>query len=193
MKRGNLITLIVLLVTVAGLAVLLITQETNDSTPQTIAEPAATTAPDSILVFPDLDADFIQAIRLEDPNTGKTLTIARATEGDWQFLDRDFAPDQTVADQIALTLENLPYYDSFLPEGDLTQYGFLPTGSLMFVQFVLFNGTEHFVIIGNPVSEEADTAPGQTNTFYTIVDERPEVYLVSRPAISFLIVQLQNS
>lgn len=193
MKRGNSITLIVLLLIAAVMAVLLITQETDDTASQTIIVPTYTPIPDAQLVFPEINASDIQAIRLEDPNTDYALTIARADEGDWQFLDRDYLPDQTVGDQIALTLANLPYYDKFASEADLTQYGFLPTGSLMFIQFVLFNGTEHFIIIGNPVSEDADQNPGRTNTFYTIVDERPEIYLVSRPAIAFLIVQLQNS
>ncbi|GAB4334007.1 MAG: hypothetical protein Kow00117_17660 [Phototrophicales bacterium] len=191
-KHRNILSLIILSLIALVLAVLLATQETSDP-PQSLILPTNTPAPESILVFPELDADFIQAVRLEDPNSGKTLTIARSSEGDWQFLDRDDAPNQEIANQIALTLENMPYYASFLPEGDLTQYGFLPTGSLMFIQFVLFNGTQHFIIVGDPVSEEADTAPGQTNTFYAIIDERPEVYLVSRPAIAFLIVQLQNS
>lgn len=193
MKRNGSITLIVLLLIAAGMAALLIMQETEDTSPQSISLPTSTPIPDAQLVFPEINASDIQAIRLEDPNTDYTLTIARADEGDWQFLDRDYEPDQTVGDQLALTLANLPYYDTFASEGDLTQYGFLPTGSLMFIQFVLFNGTEHFLIIGNPVSEEADQDPGRTNTFYTIVDERPEIYLVSRPAVAFLIVQLQNS
>jgi hypothetical protein len=178
--------LIALAVVFAGLAALLLFQDsaTDNDTTAPGTQPTTRPAPQ---VFPDVTVQAIRAIRLEDPNNGQSLTLINE-EGEWNAPERPTASvDQDRARLIARTLEVLPYERTFNVEdgADLTQYGFLPEGSLFFIQLVLVDGTEHFVLIGNPV----ETGPP---AFYALVDDRPIMYIVPRGAVDYLIDQMLN-
>ena len=142
-----------------------------------------TAQPTAILsrIFPEMAVINIDAIRLQDPINDEYMTIARDANDVWVFADgRDEALDQEAATLIARTMVLLPYRDSFTIEDDdnLEQYGFRPTGD--FIILILMNdGTEHSVAIGEPTLSSP--------TFYGVVDDRNEVYLIERPAIDFLV------
>ncbi len=147
-----------------------------------------TIEPTAILtrIFPEMAVIDIDAIRLQDPINDAYLTIARDANDAWVFADgREGQLDQQTATLIARTMVLLPYRESFTIDNntDLEQYGFRPTGD--FIILILMNdGTEHSVAIGDPTLSSP--------TFYGVVDDRDEVYLIERPAIDFLVNHFIN-
>ena len=173
-------TLIILAATFAVLAVITIVQlggQNNVPAPQFVDLPYAR-------VFPTLTDLDLQAIRLETPQ-GATFVLARDSSSSWLNPDGT-AADATVANNVALTLALLPYQRT-LPNAataqDLRAYGFDPTGTLL-IQFVTVTGQEHGIIIGGVVPTG--------EAYYAIVDDLPDVYLLERRAVDFLLVTLAS-
>lgn len=144
------------------------------------AQPTPFPTPHLFRVFPDLEVLQIQAVQLAAPGFGRTFTMSRAEDGTWQGVGMDGTLDTQMATAIARTLALLPYRQRFDIDDntDLRQFGFRPTGDLL-IQFITVFGDEHVVAIGEPSFEGP--------TFYALVDDRPQVYLLDRAPIDFLV------
>ena len=183
MKRQNQTrnrSLLLLAIVFVAAAALLAIQRTQ----QNAVEPTTT----DVLyfhVFPSLTATDIQAIRLRSPETGDSFTIARTTDGSWATPNGSTTVDATVADNIAKTLEQLPYSRTLpLNDGDSLQiYGFAPEGVLS-IEFVLSDDTSHAIAVGYRTPMD--------DGYYALIDDRTDLYLLSRPAIDYLISRLKT-
>jgi hypothetical protein len=130
-----------------------------------------------------MDDDDVQAVRLRAPSTNQTLTITRAADGTWITPDHEGVLNQNAAVVIARTFALLPY-DRTVPQlGDLSDYGFQSEGTLS-LEAVMISGETHGVLVGA-------RAPSDS-VYYALVDDRPEIYLIHRAAIDFLISQLRT-
>lgn len=150
------------------------------------AQPAAptTTQTCNTCVFPSLQLGAIQAIRLRSPETGQTLSLARAEDGSWTAPDSAGALDAAQAELIARTMVLLPFSRT-LPLGandDKTAYGFTPEGILA-IEIIESNIT-HAVAVGYRTPTEEN--------YYALVDNRADLYLLERAPVDFLIAQLRN-
>lgn len=136
-------------------------------------------------VFPDIAVLDIQAIRLRNPAGDESFTINRADDGTWTAPDRAGTLDANAAGSIARTMVLLPYTRTLPLEADapLETYGFQPTPVLM-VEFILVNGEVHAVAVGF-------RTPSQTG-YYAIVDDRPDLYVLERAAVDYLISILRQ-
>ncbi|MBC7869953.1 MAG: hypothetical protein H7Y09_03880 [Chitinophagaceae bacterium] len=141
-------------------------------------------------VYPDLAVLEIRAIQLQSPVTNESFTMARTADGSWTSPDLDAALDQEQASNIAQTLVLLPYtYTTPLPEnGNLEQFGFRPYGAFLILAS-LNDGSEHAIAIGDPLQSGPE--------FYACVDDScsgdsPEVYIVQRAPIDYLVNFMQN-
>lgn len=134
-------------------------------------------------VFPEVTVLDLLTINLRDPNYALTFTLSRAADGTWTS-DRPGTLDAEVATQIAQTVVLMPFERAF-PVGDnLAQYGFNPNGKL-FVEFVLIDGTQHVLAVGGFL-------PERDQGYYALVDDRPEIYIIPRGPLDFLIQNLYN-
>ncbi len=136
-------------------------------------------------IFPDLQINDIQAIRLRSPETGDSFVISRGGDGAWTAPDSSGTLNTTEADNIARTMVLLPYSRTLTvsPGDDLAPYGFTPEGILS-VEIIQTDGASHAVAVGyrNP------TATG----YYGLIDDRPDLYLLDRGAVDFLISRLKS-
>ncbi len=136
-------------------------------------------------LFTDFTVDSIQAVRLRSPETGKTFLISRAANNSWTAPEISGQLDQNEAAILAQTMLLLPFQSTLPlpPKADLPTYGFTPEGVLS-VEILLTNGDTHVVAIGyRTVSNQS---------YYALVDNRTELYLVQRPPIDYLISRLKN-
>ena len=183
----RMIGFVALLIGFVVMAVLVVVSGERDSLPFLPTAAPATPVPQ---VFSTVNYDDIGAVRLEDPNSGRAITYALGQDGRWS--SPDLAGQSLDQDEIRLmlrTIDVLPYERSFDIEEDtdLTQYGFQANTSYFFVQFVTVDDEDHFVVIGNPVDPDINPP-----TFYALIDNRPEVYLIEGGPIFFLVDKLLN-
>lgn len=144
-----------------------------------LANQAAPTQDFQLLrIFPEMAVLDIQAIQLRTPDGNRSFTISRAEDGTWTAPGAEGTLNAEAASNIARSIVLMPYQRTVQASGNLTEYGF-QNGGILFIQALLANGEEHIVAVGGL------TATG--DTYYTLVDERPEVYLVERGAIDYLI------
>lgn len=176
MKNNRLV--IILLIVFVALATLLAIQTSQPSSS------TVTTSDCSYCVFKDLRIDDIRAIRLRSPETGRTFTIARADDGSWTAPDSSGTLNVDGAELIARTMVVLPFHRTvpLSTSDDKATYGFTPEGILA-VDIVLSSGS-HAVAIGyrTPTSD----------AYYALVDDRPDLYLLERSAVDFLIAALKT-
>lgn len=176
MKNSRL--LIILLVVFVALAALLVMQN-NQPSPG-----AQTISTCENCVFTDVEINDIQAIRLRSPETAQSFTIARNEDGVWTAPESSGTLNPTGAELIARTVAILPFHRTvpLSSTDDKTAYGFTPEGILS-VDIVMSNGI-HAVAVGyrTPTSD----------TYYALVDDRPELYLLERAPIDFLIAALKT-
>jgi hypothetical protein len=174
--RSNLRTLAFLAVLFVALALALVVQQ-GGLTPT--GQPVAPTAIFQRL-FPDLEVRQLQAIRLLVPYADESFTIARAADGTWAAPGYEGRLDPEAATVITRTVVLLPYRHRFLPpeDADLEQYGFVPDQNEFAILFVTLDGEQHSINIGFPSRDSP--------TFYVLVDDRPEIYLVERPPLDVL-------
>lgn len=172
-----------LLVFAVLLAVYIIQDQSLDENPAILS--ATYPTPEGTVtyqrVFPDLETLQITAIRLQNPLNEETFILARDFENyEWTAPGLTGELDLEVASNIARTIAIMPYRRSFeIDENtDLTQYGFRPNGEFL-IQFITSDGEEHVIAIGEPTFESP--------TFYALVDERKEVYLIERAPVDFLV------
>ena len=180
----NLRTFVLLLVIFVILAVMVVLQSTGE-TPTATPAPVPITTPEFQLdgtllrVFPELAVLDIQAMRLEDLTTNTQLTLARDDNGEWTAPELDGELDSEAVSGIARTFALLPYGRSIniLNDTEFADFGLNPTGQLLF-QILKRNGESHVIAVGNLTSSEA--------SYYTLVDERDEIFEVQRGPIDFL-------
>ncbi len=181
MKRGKTSNrmLIILAMVFVVAATLLAFQRTQ----QTEVRPTPVVA--YHFVFPEVAATDIQAIRLRNPVTGDSLSMARAADGSWTLPEISGTLNPTDANGIAQTMVLLPFSRTLpLSEAeDLQTYGFTPEG-IFAIEFVLSNGTSHAVAVGYRTPTD--------NSYYGLIDDRGDLYLLERPAIDYLISRLKN-
>jgi hypothetical protein len=168
----------------------------RDTTVLTVNSTPATATPAPV-IFSDLTGGEITAIQLIDPHSRMRLTLEYGNEG-WYALEY---PDRTVNQQeiayILTTIANLPYQRTFSIDTNtsLEQYGFFANGQYLFgIQFITIDATgqvsTHVIAIGNPSSDHKTPTPNQS--FYALVDDVPQMYLVSAPAIYYLIGKMTD-
>lgn len=136
------------------------------------------------LVFGDfLEGDVI-AVRLGDGSS--TLTIAQGVDG-WQEPDQNVQLDADTVTRILSTLVVLPYWETIAvnSEDTLQRFGFVEENPNLFsIEVILADGRTHAILAGSL----APTAEG----IYTLVDERPIIYVIEPRALEFLRIQLMN-
>jgi len=177
MNGRNLMLLVVLFVVLAAIIYI------QDNPPESgIFSDAPTAQPTAVFtrVFPEMAVLDIQAIRLADPIGGATYTQARRTDGSWVALETEQPLNQNLATDIAQTMVLLPSLRTIQPTADdnLAQYGFRSSAQFL-ISILTTNGQEHVVAIGDPLQ----TGP----EFYAIVDDEPEIYVIQRAPIDFLV------
>jgi hypothetical protein len=173
--RGTLLLLVIVFAGMGG-ALFLQNAET-DSPPQP--------TPTFQRLFTDLAIDDLQAIELRMPTYEQPLIFVREPDGSWSAPDIIGELDQEAVSNMAATLVILPYRRTFSIDADtdLGQYGISPTPDFI-VQFITFNGEQHSIAFGDPSFESL--------TFYTLVDDRQQVYLVERPPVDYLVTNFIN-
>lgn len=138
-------------------------------------------------VFTSFNEADIAAVRLGHPPSGLSLTLNRNGQGNWETQEYDGAVEQDVITIISGTIVLLPYTRT-LPIGedtDLAQYGFVQDNPAGFtIEIVLIDSTSHGLFVGNRTPD--------TESYYTLVDERDEIYLLDAEPIEFLQFQLTN-
>lgn len=172
--------LIVMLMAFVALAALLVYQ--ND---QRNYAPTPTSAMAANVVFTDFRPDDIQAIRLRSPQDGLSFVVSRDDTGSWTAPESSGTLNTAEAENIARTMVLLPYA-STLPAPhteDLPGFGFTPEGILS-IEILLVDGNSHVVAVGYRTPTEEN--------YYGLVDDRQELYLLSRPAVDYLIARLKS-
>lgn len=174
-------TLILLAIIFAVLSALVALQSDSAtiSTPSSTPTPQPQASGTLLRVFPDLAVLDMQGIRLEDIASGQNLTLIRDEQGNWHIPDSIGVLDENSASSIARTLAIFPYARSLniLSDTDFNDYGFAPTGQLLF-QIIKSDSSSHIIAIGNLTEEE--------QTYYALVDDRDEIFQVERGPIDFL-------
>lgn len=130
-------------------------------------------------VFPELTVLDIQAVRIESPAEDRSFTIARGADGEWISPDTETTLEEGSASDIARTIVLLPYGRSIniVPDTNLELYGIAPIPQYL-ISIVLSNGEGHIIAVGK-LSEDDPI-------YYSLVDERDEIFEVERGAIEFL-------
>jgi hypothetical protein len=174
-------TLLILLAVFIALAIVLAYQMSRPMLPATAPTPGVSGA----RVFPDLTLQGIQGIRLRSPETGATFALSRGADGAWTAPGSVGMLDPRGADGIARTMVLLPYNATLTPppDIDMATYGFTPEGVLS-IEILLTDGGAHAVAVGYRTPTE--------DTYYALVDDRPDVYLLERAAVDFLILALRE-
>ncbi len=147
--------------------------------PPTAAETVTPTLLPLLQLFPDIVVLDIQAIRIEDPNTGDSITLIRDASDNWTAPDSEGQLDTNAASDIARTIVLLPYSRSIniTSQTILSDYGFDPNGQL-FISLVMKNGEGHILAIG----ALSETEP----VYYALLDERDEIFEVERGPVDFM-------
>ena len=151
--------------------------------PHVVAGPTPT--PSDPQTFTDFTFDDIQGIRLRSPESKTSFVLARAADGSWTAPDSTGTLNTTEANNIAKTMVLLPYSHTLtLQVGeDKKTYGFTPQGILV-IEIVLKSGATHAVEVGyrTPTQE----------SYYALVDDRSDLYLLDRPPIDYIISRLKS-
>ncbi|MBZ0299797.1 MAG: hypothetical protein K8J31_08660 [Anaerolineae bacterium] len=184
-NRRSLPMLFVLFVVLAVAAVL--TSQKPETPPDTslqvtveVTEEATELPQGNLLrVFPDLAVLDIQAIRLQDLETDQELTLVRDAQGQWTAPDLNGELDAEAVSSLARTLVLFPYARSINIVSDtrFEDYGLAPRPQIL-IQILLVDGGTHVIAIGH-LSEAG-------YSYYTLVDERDEIFQIERGAVDFL-------
>lgn len=141
------------------------------------------------LVFPNLQAEDVALVNILDPVLDSQVSVAQSLEGVWQVISDNSQPtNQDYASSLALTLAKMPY-TARLDISNRNQYetfGLNDHDAILVVSAIMRDEILHTFMVGNPVSTD-----NTTRGFYTIVDDREEVYIVPSEPISYLIQYLE--
>jgi hypothetical protein len=132
---------------------------------------------DLLRIFPEMAVLDIQAVQLRTPDGLHSFLISRADDGTWTAPNLVGTLNTDAATTIAQTVVLLSYQRTIAEPENLTEIGFNPYG-IFFIQVLMLNGEEHGIAIGG-------LTPTQ-DTYYALVNERPDVYLVRREQIDYL-------
>ncbi|MBK8025605.1 MAG: hypothetical protein IPK19_30490 [Chloroflexi bacterium] len=176
--KGRRFGVLSLLVIFVGLAILTATQG-----PPAESNQSLTPVTPFFRVFPELAVLDLAAIRLRSPETNDALTVARDAQGLWQVVDREGTLAEGAGSNLARTISLLPYTSETAPVEALSEYGFQPEG-IFSIEIVLIDSATHVVAVGY----RTPTADG----YYAFIDDRPEMYVLDRAAIDYLISQLRE-
>ncbi len=147
-----------------------------------IAPPAApqiSTTPFYQRVYPDLEPESITAVSVTDSQGEGIVLRYDAANEHWVFEATGAIFSTEVAENVTSTLSILPYLQT-LPaptEAELRTYGLTQDRALL-IAAVTDEGQTHAVLVGL-------LTPASTS-YYVLVDQRPEVYLVERAAIDYI-------
>jgi hypothetical protein len=182
MKHGRRTLLILVIIFVAlGVGVFI---QSGARLQQAVGQLAENRVP---TVFPFITEETqIDAVRLQVPGSETVFTIARDRDRNWIAPGQIQPLNQAAATAIASSVVLLPYYRTLpnIPESDLAPlYGFNP--GVLLITVLLNDGAQHAVLVGGL------TPAG--DTYYALVDEQPDVYVVERRAIDYLFVVLRDS
>jgi hypothetical protein len=128
-------------------------------------------------IFPEMAVLDIQAIRLQTPDGVYSFAITRADDGNWTAPNSVGTLNTDAATTIARTIVLLSYQRTIPEPENLTTLGFNPYG-IFLIQVLMLNGEEHGIAVGG-------LTPTQ-DTYYVLVDERSDVYLVRREQLDYL-------
>jgi hypothetical protein len=129
-------------------------------------------------IFPEMAVLDIQAIQLRTPDEAHSFVTTRADDGTWTSPDAAQGTLNTdAATTIAQTIVLLSYQRTIQEPENLTELGFNPYG-IFLIQVLMLNGEGHSIAVGG-------LTPTQ-DTYYVLVDERPDVYLVRREQLDYL-------
>ncbi|MCK6577177.1 MAG: DUF4340 domain-containing protein [Anaerolineae bacterium] len=170
--------LLILMVVFVGLLLLTLAQPPLETSHQ----PLTPVAP-FYRVFPDLAVLDIMAMRIRSPETDDTFTLLRNEQGEWQVADRSGTLEEGAGTVLARTMALLPYTSEMQAEPNLATYGFTPEGVLA-IEIVLVDGGSHAVAVGFRTPTEQG--------YYAFVDDRPDLYILDRSAVDYLISQLRD-
>jgi hypothetical protein len=135
-------------------------------------------------VYDGVSLAEVMAVRLRSPQTEAVFAVARDTAAVWQVVEGSgMTITSEAADALALTVIVLPYLDTLTPDADLTLYGFEPEGILS-IELVLDDGTTSAVAVGYRTPTELG--------YYAFIDSRPELYILDRAPVDYLISILRN-
>ena len=156
------------------------------------AQPTATLTADPRdvqTVFRHLTPDRIQALRIDDPSSDRDLILESNGQGGWRLVGvaDPTAIDPIVAHNIAKTVAFIPYVE-ILPSGDdveLVNFGLTAETFWLQIQVILTTMETRNIVVGRLV-------PGEQNGYYALVDDRPEIYILNRGAVDFLVVYLRE-
>ena len=195
MKR-NPITLVALLGLFILMIILLVLQSTQQAS---VSVPIPPTANETLrdneiqleygLVFPDIQAKDVGVINILDPVLDSQVSVAQSPEGVWQVISDETKPtNQEYANSLAITLEKMPYTTrlGIANRNQYSTFGLNEQDTLIVVSAIMRDGTLHTLMVGNPVSTD-DTSRG----FYTIVDDKEEIYIVPPEPILYLLQYLE--
>jgi len=132
-----------------------------------------------------MTVEDISAIRLRDPDTKKTFTLSRDSNGHWTAPENSGTLDLTAATNIAKTVVLLPYESTIevKPDTPLADFGFQPDG-IFGIEVILRTNITHAILIGN-----LDTSGA---SYYGLVDDKKVIYVMERRAIDFLLINLKK-
>ena len=141
------------------------------------------------LMFPDIIAEDIAVVNILDPLLNSQVSVAQSPEGIWQVISDETQPtNQEYASTLGVTLERIPY-STKLDVASRNQYeafGLNEQDALIIVSAIMRDESLHTFMVGNPVSTDVTT-----RGFYTIVDDKEEVYIVPPEPILYLIQYLE--
>jgi hypothetical protein len=141
------------------------------------------------LVFPSLQAEDVALVNILDPVLDSQVSVAQSPEGIWQVISDSNQPtNQDYANSLALTLEKIPFI-ARLSVSNRNQYGAFGLNdhdAILVVSAIMRDEILHTFMVGNPVSTD-----NTTRGFYTVVDDKEEVYIVPTEPISYLIQYLE--
>jgi hypothetical protein len=180
MNRRLLIILGVVFIALAAITIL----QNRQLTVENAAIP--TEARFASFVGRDLDMTVldIQAIRLRDPQTEGEFVISRDTTGNWTSPNSEGSLDADAASNIAKTVVLMPYQQTvaLTDSTDLTQYGFRPEGILSVEVLLTQDDSGHVIAVG--------TLSPSGLEYYVLIDDQPQLFLMERGAVDYLITQL---
>lgn len=170
-----------------GIFVILIIAVMLQSQPQQITINPAATLNQFLQIGRELNfaINDILAVRLRNPGQAQEFVLSRDSSGNWTAPQSQGVLDQEAVSNILKTVVLLPYQNTAPIDAstDLRQYGFTPQGQLA-VEILLQNGQTHAIQVGGLSPSGA--------VYYALADDIPQIYLLERSPVAYLIDKLNH-
>lgn len=130
-------------------------------------------------VFDGWGANNVFAIQIYDPVAQVGLTITRNNEDLWQLVEFSGLLTQEEGDLAAASMAYFPQVRTLeeIEPDNYADFGLTQDDLTMLVSVILKDGSEHSVAVGDL------TAAG--DSFYALVDERPNLYIIEAGPVAF--------